>query len=393
MQGLAAMTPAARHAAAIDIIDRWLAGTALERALTNWARKNRYAGSGDRLAVRNMVFDVVRRRRSTAAIGGAETGRAMVIGLLHQAGIDPATLFTGQGYAPAALQPTERPAEIGALPDPVRLDFPDWLQGRLVASLGPDFPAVMQALQHRAPTFLRVNAKNGDRMSAIRMLAADGITARVCDLANNALEVTDNERKIATSRAYLSGLVELQDAASQAVIELLELPEGGRILDYCSGGGGKALAMAARTNAGIFAHDINPARMRDLPQRAERAGVAIRQLAGRELAASGPFDLVLVDAPCSGSGAWRRSPGGKWGFQPDDLAALLQTQGQILRQAARLVGANGRLGYVTCSILNDENTDQIAGFLAANHGFQLEFQRQFTPLDGGDGMFAASLKR
>ncbi|MCA8868017.1 MAG: RsmB/NOP family class I SAM-dependent RNA methyltransferase [Rhodobacteraceae bacterium] len=387
------MTPAARHAAAIDVLDLWLAGTALERALTNWARKNRYAGSGDRLAVRNIVFDVARRRRSTAAAGGAETGRAMVIGLLQQAGIDPTTLFTGQQYAPAALQPGEWPIDVGALPDPVRLDFPDWLEGRLVASLGPDFEAVMQALQFRAPTFLRVNAKKGDRMSAIRMLAADGITARVCDLANNALEVTDNERKIATSKAYLYGLVELQDAASQAVIEQLDLPEKGRILDYCSGGGGKALAMAAKTSAEIFAHDIDPDRMRNLPQRTERAGVTIRPLASSELVASGPFDLVLVDAPCSGSGAWRRSPGGKWGFQPDDLAALLQTQTQILEQAAGLVSANGRLGYVTCSILNEENTDQISGFLAANHGFQLELQRQFTSLDGGDGMFVASVKR
>lgn len=212
-------------------------------------------------------------------------------------------------------------------------------------------------------------------------------------LSPTALEVLQGARRVAASRSYRDGLIELQDAASQAVADALPLAPGGRVLDYCAGGGGKALAIAARADVEVIASDADPARMRDLPARAARAGAAIRMAAQAELAALGPFDLVLCDAPCSGSGAWRRSPEARWRLTPDRLAALLKTQAAILDRAAALVAPGGVLAYATCSLLAEENAGQVARFLDRTPGWSCRRDRTLTPLDGGDGFYFAHLTR
>jgi 16S rRNA (cytosine967-C5)-methyltransferase len=257
-------------------------------------------------------------------------------------------------------------------------------------SLGDDLAPVAGLLRRRAPVFLRVNMARATRDQALAALAGDQIETVPHDLSATALEVTQNPRRVQQSKAFLDGLVELQDAASQAVIDLL--PQGGRVLDYCAGGGGKALALAAR-GADVVAHDADPRRMRDIPIRAARAGVTIRTAQTADLPGLAPFDLVLCDAPCSGSGAWRRSPDGKWALTPERLGALCETQAAILLKAARLVGPGGKLAYATCSVLMAENGAQIQGFLARQSGWQLDFERQFSPLEGGDGFFACCLTR
>ena len=380
------MTPGARAAAAIAVLDSVLAGRPAEVALTNWGRANRYAGSGDRAAVRDIVYDVLRCRRSCAALGGGATARGLVLGWARAQGREG--LFDGQGHAPAV--PTVE--EEGRQPQGAEaLDCPDWLEPILRDSLGARFAAVMGAMQRRAPVFLRVNLARLSREAGVDALAHEGIVAVPHPLAGSALEVVEGARKVQSSRAYADGIVELQDASSQAVVEMLPLADGMRVLDFCAGGGGKALAMAARARLEITAHDAEPRRMTDLPVRAARAGVQVAITDRPETGA--PHDLVLTDVPCSGSGSWRRDPEGKWALTEDRLSGLLGVQAAIMDRAAGLVRAGGVLGYATCSLIGAENGAQVAAFLSRHAGWRLEAERSFTPLDGGDGFYAAVLRR
>lgn len=380
------MTPAARLSAAIEVLDRILTGAAPEVVLTNWGRANRFAGSGDRAAIRDLVYDALRCKRSFAALGGALTGRGLVLGGARAGGYE--ALFDGQCHAPAPAAPDEagRPPE-GA----EALDCPDWLAPQLQDALGADFAPVLHAMRHRAPVFLRVNLARATRLQAIAALAEEGITAIPHHLANSALEVTGNARKIQNGAAYQSGLVELQDAASQAVVQALPLRDGMKVLDYCAGGGGKTLAMAAQARLTLFAHDANPARMSDLPPRAKRAGAKVTVL--ESAAKSAPYDLVLTDVPCSGSGSWRRDPQGKWALTPEKLAEVTAIQAQILDTVAPMVAPKGVLAYATCSMLRAENEAQIDAFLARHAGWTQTEARRFSPLDGADGFFIAMLTR
>lgn len=384
------MTPAARIAAAIEVLDSHLGGEAAEAALTTWARGHRYAGSGDRAAVRDLVYDALRCRRSYAALGGGLTGRGLMLGHCAAQAIAPEQIFTGVRFAPAALTEAERaprPAPEGL----AALDCPEWLAPQLRAALGADFAAVMQAQRHRAPLFLRVNAAQATRAEAQAALAAEGIETVARNEANFALEVTGNARKVAMSVAYSQGLVEVQDLSSQRAVEALPLHPGARVLDFCAGGGGKLLAMAARACGSYTAHDADPARMRDLPARAGRAGVSVNLVEPGK--APGGQDLVLVDAPCSGSGTWRRTPEAKWRLTADRLAGLVALQRSILAEAQALVAPAGVLAYMTCSFLRAEDEEQVAHFLATHAGWRLLEARRMSPVGGGDGFFLAMFTR
>ncbi len=389
------MQPAARVAAAADILDRMIAGEAIEKCLTTWGRKNRYAGSKDRAAIRDYVFQAWRCARSYAALGGAAeapTGRALMIGVLRAQGLAPETLFTGVGHAPEPLSEEEAAAGAPPVGDAATNDMPDWLWPLLEASLGEAAAAEAQMLRARAPVFLRVNSRKATLEQAIKALAEDNITAEVSDLAKSAVLVTEGERKVALSGAFADGLVELQDAASQAVVDALPLAETSRVLDYCAGGGGKSLAIAASCEATVFAHDIAPERMKDIPERAERAGCKISVLEPEALVDQ-TFDLVFCDAPCSGSGAWRRAPDGKWRLTPESLIELTETQLAVLSQASQHVGEGGALSYATCSLLACENGEVVDAFVKANPEWQSVSQRSWRLMDGADGFFLAILRR
>ena len=394
MAGADAVTPAARIASAIDILDIVLAGTPAEQALTRWGRASRFAGSRDRAAVRDHVYDALRCRRSFAVLGGAETGRGLMIGLLRAGGVAPETVFTGAGYAPAALTAEEAapPPDSAMLSRGVRLDCPDWLLAEFDASLGDAADEVLARMRQRAPVYLRANARQG-RVVAAGMLAAEGIETAPVEGADFALEVIANAQKIRNSAAYAEGRIEPQDLSPQMAVEALPLQDGMRVLDYCAGGGGKTLAMAARADLSLTAHDAIPARMKDLPVRAARAGAVVAQVMGDRLDQMPPFDLVLTDVPCSGTGTWRRSPEAKWTLTPDRQAGLVTLQAEILDRAAGLVAPDGWLIYMTCSLLTHENRGQIDRFLARNEGFALRQDRLYTPFDGGDGFYAAHLTR
>lgn len=394
------MTPAARVGAAIALLERIRGGVPAEQALTNWARASRFAGSGDRAAVRDHVFDALRRRRSAAAHGGAgwdETdaagvdGRRLMIGLLRQQGIAPETLFGGgDRHGPEGLTPAEATPPALDLPEAVALDCPQWLAPRLALELGARFGPILATLRERAGVFVRVNARKADRGAALAALAAEGIEARPHPQVPGALELGAGAARLRLSRAYAEGLVEVQDAASQAVVDALPLGHGLRVLDFCAGGGGKTLAMAARADLSIVAHDRSAARLRDLPARAARAGIVVDIRASADDLPAAGFDVVLADAPCSGSGAWRRQPEAKWTLSPGRLAALGAVQGAVLDAAARRVARGGVLAYATCSILRAENEEAVAAF-AARSGFGLRAERRFDPFAGGDGFYLALL--
>jgi 16S rRNA (cytosine967-C5)-methyltransferase len=393
------MTPAARLSAAIELVDAALAGEPAERALTRWARASRFAGSKDRAAVRDLVYDALRRRRSLAWAGGAETGRAILLAQQAAEGADLDALCTGAGFDPAPLSAAERvrlAAPPPRAPDPVRLDYPDFLDAPLRASLGDDFEPVLAAMQARAPVDLRVNTLKTTVNAALVVLARDGVQAAPHPLAPQALRVLDNPRAVAASRAYTQGMVELQDVSSQHVAVHAGARPGMTVLDFCAGGGGKTLALAAAMEGRgtLLAWDANPRRMADLPERARRAGAAVRILAPEELERLGPAcDLVLVDAPCSGTGAWRRKPEGKWRLTPDELAGYPPLQDAILDGAAARVKPGGRLVYATCSLLAAENEERAAAFTARHPGWSPERARRLSPLDGGDGFFVAAFVR
>ncbi|UWQ80928.1 RsmB/NOP family class I SAM-dependent RNA methyltransferase [Leisingera sp. S132] len=386
------MTPAARLQAAIEILDQVLAGEPAEKALTSWGRRSRFAGSKDRAAVRDHVFDAVRCLRSHAALGGSRSGRGLILGALREAGQDPDEFFTGQGHAPAPLTDAERvqpPAPVG----PEALDVPAWLWPEFSASLGDQAEAAALALRRRAPVHLRVNTARGTVEQAVKALAGEGIQTVAHLAAATALEVTEGARKLRNAKPYQNGLVELQDAASQAVTDRLPLKDGMKVLDYCAGGGGKSLAMAARASLQSFAHDADPRRMKDLPERAARAGARVSLVSTSDLDRSGPFDLVLCDVPCSGSGSWRRAPEGKWRLTAEGLADLQRLQGEILRKAAGLVAPDGVLAYATCSMLDGENSAQVQRFIEESPDWQLEGQHGWQVQDGTDGFYVAMLTR
>ena len=279
------MTPASRLATAIDILDAILAGDPAGMTLTNWARRARYAGSKDRAAVRDIVFDILRRKRSLLwqAGPGPEDGRRLVLAYAAAEGTDLDAVFSGEGYAPDPLLDEERAGlrPLDGAPRPVALDYPDFLDDELAGSLGTELEPVMGAMQERAPVDLRVNLMRASRDEARAMLAAQEIEAEPVPGAPAALRVTGNPRRINGSDAYREGFVELQDLSSQMVARFADLGPGARVIDYCAGGGGKALALYDQGGgeARIFAHDIASVRMNDLPARAARGGRAHQRCA------------------------------------------------------------------------------------------------------------------
>jgi 16S rRNA (cytosine967-C5)-methyltransferase len=418
------MTPAARLQAAIEILTE-LQTTALpaDRYLRDWFRRRRYAGSKDRAAVAERVFDVLRHKSSYAWRLQSETPRALIVGSLLQEGEAAgsiAALFDGEGYGPPPL--TE--AELGAISAPppgepplaVQGEYPQWLEPELRRAPGERLLEEMMALQSRAPIDLRVNTLKADRTEVLEQLREAGYEASATRHSPLGLRIPAGAGKLEQTVPFRAGAFEFQDEASQIAALLVDARPGMRVLDLAAGAGGKSLAIAARMqNLGeILAFDDNPARLKPLFGRAARAGataIVIAEQRGGPLWGDGKFDRVLVDAPCSGIGTWRRQPELRWRLTPERLRTLQSAQASLLEEAARHTKAGGRLVYATCSMLPSENEDQIAAFVERHAGFAVLPARKVwrevlgteppaetgeyfraTPLTTGtDGFFAAIL--
>jgi 16S rRNA (cytosine967-C5)-methyltransferase len=376
------MIPAARVAAAIEILaDIEEKRRPAAESIKDWGIAHRFAGSGDRSAIAGLIYDALRRKTSSAWIMGDASARAEVIGALRQlralSGAEIAGLFTGDGHAPPPLtvHEQERLAN-GALDDApahVRGDYPEWLASAFEASFGADAADEGRALAERAPVDLRVNAVKGDRDKALASLAHLSPRPTPYSPVGLRIAITPEGRgpALAAEPTYAKGLVEVQDEGSQLAALLSGAAPGAQVLDLCAGAGGKSLALAAMmSNQGqIYATDLDGRRLMPIFGRLERAGVRNVQVR----APKGPrdilgdlttrCDLVFVDAPCSGSGAWRRNPDAKWRMRPGALEQRIKNQRETLQQAAQFVKPGGRLLYVTCSMLRAENEDQITAFL------------------------------
>jgi 16S rRNA (cytosine967-C5)-methyltransferase len=384
------MTPGARVAAAAEILDSIRDGQAAEQALTTWARGSRFAGSKDRAAVRDHVYDALRARRSL----GDGHGRTLMINLARRDGIDVDALFTGEGHAPAVLDAIERVelADTLDLTEAQKCDMPDWLWPQWEQSLGPNATSAALAQQRRADVFLRVNLRRTSVPEALDALAQDQIEALQHPDIKGCLRVVTNPRRVKNAAAYLDGRVELQDASSQFAINQLQIPAGARVLDYCAGGGGKALGIADQFDAQVFAHDIAPKRMSDLATRAARAGVDVPEIVTVDLVQQAPFDLVFCDAPCSGSGTWRRTPDAKWRLTQGRLDTLHALQSEVIAAGAKLVQPGGVLAYATCSVLAVENDAVVDAFCAMHPEWQRTARHQSLPSESGDGFYLCLLE-
>ncbi|MBI5111000.1 MAG: RsmB/NOP family class I SAM-dependent RNA methyltransferase [Rhodovulum sp.] len=383
------MTPAARLSAAIEVLaDIEARRRPAADALKDWGLAHRFAGSGDRAAIAGLVYDTLRRKLSAAHRMGEATPRAVLLGMLRlDRGLDPAAiekLCDGSRFAPDPLTPAERAALARGEPDDaapshVAGDYPDGLDGALARVFGDDRVAEGRALAHRAPIDLRVNTLAAGRDKA--MAALGHLAPKSTPWSPVGLRITIGpEAKsppVHAEPAFIKGQVEIQDEGSQVAALLAAAKPGEQVIDLCAGGGGKTLALAAAmANKGqIYATDLDKRRLAPIHARLERAGVRNVQVRTPRPGADGlddladRADLVLVDAPCTGTGTWRRNPDAKWRVRPGSLATRIAQQATVLDRAATLVRPGGRIVYITCSLLADENADQVAGFLTRHPGF------------------------
>jgi 16S rRNA (cytosine967-C5)-methyltransferase len=379
------MRPGAHIKAAVEVLEEILGRhRPAAAALSDWGKSHRFAGSGDRAAIGNLVYDALRRKRSLAEQMTSDTPRAIALAAAPRAlGLAPAAVIAaadGSAYALEALSEAERSGLVRELPSdtpaPILGDFPDWLEPSLRRVFGAAVAEEAKALARRAPVDLRVNALKADREKVLKDLARFAPVATSLSPLGVRLpppEGSGRHPNVENEAAHGKGWYEVQDEGSQVAALMAEAGPRQQVLDICAGAGGKALAFAAAMqNTGqIYAYDDDAARLRPIFERLKRAGARnVQVMRGGDatgLAALGPrFDLVFCDAPCTGSGAWRRRPDAKWRLKPANLAQRQDEQRAILAQAAPLVKPGGRLAYVTCSVLPEENDDQMAWFVA-NH--------------------------
>jgi 16S rRNA (cytosine967-C5)-methyltransferase len=392
------MTPGACVSAAIALLAAVETGKApADDVVGTYFRRHRFAGVKDRAAISAHVYAVLRHRAvldwwitRSGGIAPAARPRLLAALVLVEGWTQDAVARAcdGDRFRPAPLDPCER-ALLASLEGralvhhdmdaAVRGNYPPWLEPHLAAALGRGLAREMAAMQEEARLDLRANRLKTDREGARAALAAEGVEAGRTRLSPLGLRVFARI-PLSTLDSFRRGLVEVQDEGAQLAALLVDARPGMRVVDFCAGAGGKTLALAAAMgNRGhLVACDVAARRLERATERLRRAGASIVQ---RQALASARdkwvkrhgmgFDRVLVDAPCTGTGTWRRNPDAKWRLAPTDLAELTALQADLLDSAARLVRAGGRLVYVTCSLLAEENEAQVARFLAAHGDFAL----------------------
>ena len=382
------MTPAARLSAAIELIETIDAQRVpAAKALKEWGTAHRYAGSGDRAAISGLIWDVLRRRASSAWIMDQDTPRARVLGMLkleRRMDVEAiAALCDGGRFAPAPLTDHERAAlgerSLEGAPAHIAGDYPEWLDGYLAQAFGEDRVAEATAMASRAPLDLRVNTLKAKREKILGSLAYLGAKPTPWSPIGLRIELGADARNpgIHAEEAFIKGAIEVQDEGSQLAALLSAAKPGEQVIDLCAGAGGKTLALAAmmQGKGRLIATDHDKRQLAPIHERLSRAGVHnadIRTPKGDgdtlgDIRASA--DLVLIDAPCTGTGTWRRNPDAKWRMRPGALEVRLKDQVTVLDRAAALTKPGGRIAYITCSVLPPENGEQVRAFVDRHPDF------------------------
>jgi 16S rRNA (cytosine967-C5)-methyltransferase len=382
------MTPAARLSAAIDIIGTIEAQRApAAQALKEWGTAHRFAGSGDRAAIAGLVWDVLRRRASSAYLMDDDSPRARLLGMLRvERGMDEAqiaALCDGGRFAPEPLTDAERAAltsrTLDNAPPPIAGDYPEWLDPYLAKVFGEDRAAEATAMASRAPLDLRVNTLKARREKVLASLSHLGAKPTPWSPIGLRIELGADARNIGihAEEDFIKGAIEVQDEGSQLAALLAAAKPGEQVIDLCAGAGGKTLALAAlmQGKGRLIATDHDKRQLAPIHERLSRAGVhnaEVRTPKGEadplaDIKASA--DLVLIDAPCSGTGTWRRNPDAKWRMRPGALEIRMKDQVEVLDRAASMVKPGGRIAYITCSVLAEENSEQVQSFLARHPDF------------------------
>ncbi|WP_269582148.1 RsmB/NOP family class I SAM-dependent RNA methyltransferase [Roseibium sp. Sym1] len=382
------MKDGGRLAAAIEVLTEVeTRHRPVQIALRDWGASHRFAGSGDRTVIGNLVFDALRNKASLAARLGDGSPRALALAtycLTWAKGLEAlVAVLEEDRHAPEALSDRETTclttAEPPVLTPAQMADVPDWLWGRFQAVFGGEAVEEGRALATRAPVDLRTNTLKSDREKMLKRLAHTGALATPLSPVGLRIEAKPGLGRmphVQAEEGYRKGWFELQDEASQLAAHLAQAKPGDQVLDYCAGGGGKTLAFAAamQNKGQLYAYDADRLRLAPIHERLQRAGA--RNIQVRDPASSsledleGQMDLVFIDAPCTGTGVWRRRPDSKWRLTEKALEDRIEDQHHVLDNARRYVKPGGRLAYATCSVLPEENQDQAAWFLEKNPDFQ-----------------------
>lgn len=384
------MKPAAQVQATIELLNELAAsGYPADRIMAQYFRSNRYIGSKDKAAISEYFYTVLRSKLGYQYLlqqqGVDVQSRSLVAVMLKEQGQDISTLFNGEQYSPAVFSSEELSklqaiefADLAQAPQHVQLGVPEWLAPKLQASLGACYEQEMRATNNRATTDIRINTLKTDLQSTLNELQSAGFSLEPGNLSPWCLRFSGRVGLFGMKR-FNQGWFEVQDQGSQVLALVSGVKAGDRVVDFCAGAGGKTLAMAAMMDnkGSIDACDVHTGRLKQLSKRAKRAGahnIRVHALSSEcdkwVKKHQGQADVVLIDAPCSGTGTWRRSPDSRWNFQPENLENLMQLQQSILQSASRLVRPGGRLLYATCSLLREENEAQIDEFLDTQKQFE-----------------------
>ena len=384
------MTPAAKLSAAIELIEAIdTQRVPAAKALKEWGTAHRYAGSGDRAGIAGLVWDVLRRRASSAWIMNSDTPRARVLGMLkaeRKMDVEAiAALCDGGRFSPEPLSDAEHAAlssrTVDDAPAHIAGDYPEWLDGHLTAVFGDDRVAEATAMASRAPLDLRVNTLKAKREKVLGSVKHLGAVETPWSPMGLRIDLGADARNpgIHAEEDFIKGAIEVQDEGSQLAALLSGAKPGEQVIDLCAGAGGTTLALAAmmQGKGRLIATDSDKRQLAPIHERLSRAGVHncdIRTPKGPDDTLSdihASADLVVIDAPCTGTGTWRRNPDAKWRMRPGALEVRIKDQIEVLERAVPLVKAGGRIAYITCSVLPQENNEQIRGFLARHPDFSV----------------------
>lgn len=405
------MRLAGRAAAAIEILKEvFERHRPASEALKDWGKAHRFAGSTDRHAIGTLVYDALRKRHSLAARMGDGRPRALVLAALRNLwGMTPEAIadLATETHGPGVLTEKESAALSRALRDDlpayVKGDLPDWLLPSFETAFGDRAAEEGAALAERAPIDLRVNTLAAKREDVIAALGRFGAEAGPLSPAAVRIPAPGHDTRnanVEAEPAHGRGWYEVQDAASQVAAFMSGARPGETVADICAGAGGKTLALAAmmRNEGKLVAHDTDRHRLRPIFERLTRAGVSNVEVVSAEeggmLESAGPYDCVLIDAPCSGSGSWRRKPDAKWRLTQKQLDQRLKDQRQVLEKGFKLVKSGGRLVYITCSVLPEENAAQVADFLSRHADMKIiPYAEQWRTAIGGEAPASADGSR